>query len=63
MGLGAIRAKESDSIGFRGIRVKETDSVGVTGTLGISPGIWLERPTLPPGVFGKECAALTKHKR
>jgi hypothetical protein len=41
--------------------VKEIDSVGVTGIDLENPRNWLEIPILPPGVFDKECAVLTKH--
>jgi hypothetical protein len=43
------------------ILLKETDSVGVRRMDLENPRNWLEIPILPPGVFGKECATLTKH--
>jgi len=54
-----------DSIGFVGGDVGflgSADSKGVARLIEESPKIWLAIPILPPGVFGKECAVLTKEK-
>jgi len=48
-GLGVVMVDRFDFIGFREIAPE-------------NPRDWLERPTLPPGVFGKERAALAKQK-
>src|SRR5277367_3895776 len=46
--------------GLGAILVDRFDSVGVRRIAAENPMNWLEIPILPPGVFGRECAGLTK---